>query len=457
MARSSTTQTTNIPLDQIQAELDRGVSGADTLRAADLAGLGRMREAKAASQERRAARLARRYGESDPRVQVLTEKAAVNRAYSRQLAFERDRTQGGAPNADPDAWILHGHVRNADLSAAPGLTVAVYDDKGNWIQAFGHDCTDAGGRFKLLVQPPSSGGQGGDPVLVPIGSRPLDQQGSGQDTAGRPSKAGATARAVEIDIPDLFVTLFDKSGQQIHQDDDKLVPQLGEVDYREIILGDTICPPPPGGSGPTPPTDGKPGDKPGGGKTLRPDDEKPREKQPGKERPRGDKPGTKPPKKKPPRKQPPEDSLPLKPKEPSRDRPTRQPVRRIDRQPKEPSRRSPGGKASAPGKSQPAKTQPAKAQPAKVEPAKAKAQPARKAPAQGKVAKAKTTRSKPVQSKPARKAPAKKAPGRAKPAKAAPAKATGSDKGTAGPKRPASGRAKARRKTTTTRRTTRTR
>lgn len=384
MASKTTTKSTKIPVEQVAKELDQGIAGADEARSADLAGLGRLRQVKAASQERSARRLAARYGKNDPRVRALAEKAAVNRALTRQLAFERDRSLGGAPAPDPNGWIVHGHVRNADLSAAPGLTVALYDAKGTWIRQLGHDCTDAAGHFQLSY----SKGEPGKPDP----DRPGEETdtfvpGSGQDSLKRLRDTPVFARAVATTRVQLFVRVFDKNGQQLRQDGDALTPEVGAVDYREIILGEGVCPPPEPGPAP------KPGDPSEPPKEVRPvpprddrpvkppeddrrdvkppedeRDDRPREDKPPEDKPREDKPGDDAPGGRPVRPKPVPGGQPLQPARPVRERPVLQPVRRVERRPRRPETES---DASGPAKAKPAKTKTAKAKTAKT-PAKPK-------------------------------------------------------------------------------------
>ena len=49
-------------------------------------------------------------------------------------------------------WLVDGFVRTPGGIPVNRLTVAAYDDKGNWRKEFGHTCTDENGHFLLKVE-----------------------------------------------------------------------------------------------------------------------------------------------------------------------------------------------------------------------------------------------------------------------------------------------------------------
>lgn len=189
--------------DEVAVEIDKAVAGADTHRADQLDQLKVMREARTGGMEREAARLSAKLGSDHPRVAALTGAIETNRELVGQLTVEVERARTPTPIVDPKSWILHGYVRDKSLKGVAGVTVALYDEKGVWVQRLGYACTDAKGYFTL----------------------------SATDISG-------------IDRP-VFVRVL-RNGTVIYADKIEMTPELGRVDAREIVLTDDgrVCPPP---------------------------------------------------------------------------------------------------------------------------------------------------------------------------------------------------------------------
>ncbi|MCG8356013.1 MAG: hypothetical protein MI920_10605 [Kiloniellales bacterium] len=235
-----------VPLDSIGEQFEKGVAGADSARAAEVQGFQRVRAAKATGMERARSRTAARLGEDHPRVAALDRKIDANRTLTRQLVFESERAVTETPKADPKGWSLHGHVRNADLTAAPGLTVALYDEKGQWLRELGHDCTDATGHFLLSYSVEKDDDERKDDKK----KDPKEQR-----------KVSVIARAATPKAR-FHVRVFSKKQEQLYQGPTDIAPAPGGVDYREIILGDEVCPPPEPSDPPKKDTDTKPRPQP---------------------------------------------------------------------------------------------------------------------------------------------------------------------------------------------------
>ena len=240
------TKETRVPLSEVSRELENSFLGADRARATNLTGLQRVRGAKAAGLEREHRRLSRSLGGRHPRVVALSEKLAVNAALSRQLVYESERAKTETPTPEARGYIVHGHVRDQDLTAVPGLTVALYDPNGKWLRRLGFDCTDETGHFKLCYD---------------AGTK--DRSGEDKDAG----TIGARASTGEY-----LLQVLDKKSTLLHRHPRAVQPALGRVDYREIILGETAdCPPPE----PIPGSDPAPGPEPDRPEPGRPIPERP--------------------------------------------------------------------------------------------------------------------------------------------------------------------------------------
>lgn len=185
-----------IPLNDISQSLETNVTDTDQLRAIGLEGLHKMRRVKGKSQQRELARLSQKLGDEHPRIMTLQQKVTVNQVLVRHLDLEGDRAQVEVPIADGKTWILHGFVRDQEFKGLPNLTVALYSQKGEWIESLGFACTDQKGYFKLIATP-------------------------NRDTL--PRLQG-------------FIRVLDQQRKTLYIAQQPLTPALGQVDYREIII-----------------------------------------------------------------------------------------------------------------------------------------------------------------------------------------------------------------------------
>ena len=200
--------------------LENQISGLDPLRAQALDGLKQLRAVRGAGYLRERERLALKYGADDPRVAALGDKARFNAGLSRDLDFEIDRAKTEAPVADEKSYVLHGFVRDRKGAGVPRLTVALYDDKGNLLRVFGQACTDERGYFILRSVGTGAEPKGRDAVIIPTGAEAAASQ------------------------PRLSARLYvlDANGATVHVEKEPVQPQLGEVDFRIIILGEQAAP-----------------------------------------------------------------------------------------------------------------------------------------------------------------------------------------------------------------------
>lgn len=228
-----TRQARQIPIREIADALDKQISGADEQRAKGLSGLSGLRTARNAGLARDHARLVERLGPDHPRVAELAARIAVNTALAQSLSTEAARARTEPVLPEKQTWTLHGRVLDTQLRGAPDLTVALYNERGIWYEAAGHSCTDGTGYFQLRS------GQTGQASAGSAGVTP----GATSDSRG------SATTTIE-----LHAHVTDAEGKTLAADPRVLTPELGRVDYIEIVLGDAPadCAPPKGSKRPAP-------------------------------------------------------------------------------------------------------------------------------------------------------------------------------------------------------------
>jgi hypothetical protein len=195
-------------IQESAAQFESDLAKADTVRASALAGLQRLRAARANHAQREQTWLAANSEKDHPDVIRLQAEVAVERRFGSALDAELDRVNSPAPVVSEHGWALHGFVRDQNLQGQPKLTVAMFDSTNRWVEALGHTCTDSRGYFQLCF-------------------------------------AGGKESAVE-QWREIFVRVSDAKQQVLYRDKKPMSAVLGEVRYREIIIGaeSATCPPP---------------------------------------------------------------------------------------------------------------------------------------------------------------------------------------------------------------------
>lgn len=209
----------SIPLNTISEALEKGLSGTDAERKMGIERFMRVRDVKASRLEREKVRLSRKLGTNHPRVMELTNKTEVNRGLIRDMEVQRDHAATEIPGIDENTWVLHGFVRDKHVKGVPNLTVALYDQQGKRVGQLGYACTNKTGYFKLSY------------------SHMRDDREEPWFT----TLAGKTKQG-----PQVFIHVCDRKGMLLYTDKQPLTPELGQVDYRVILLGDEVdvCKPP---------------------------------------------------------------------------------------------------------------------------------------------------------------------------------------------------------------------
>ncbi len=166
-----------------------------------------IQDVKNGSLERESARLTKKYGEDHPRVQKIESRLTYNQSLMKDLAVEIDRSKAEVPAIDANTWMVHGRVLDETRIGIEGLTVSLFDEKGNWIKQMGYSCTDERGYFAITYS---------------------TEEDEKQREQG------------------LFLTVTDKEHCVLHREREPLYVRLGWIDYREIVIDDQgeVCPPP---------------------------------------------------------------------------------------------------------------------------------------------------------------------------------------------------------------------
>jgi hypothetical protein len=200
------------------ARLQSDLATADAVRATALSGLQKLRVSRANYAQREQIQLAAKLGEDHPDVIRLKDEVAADQHFGSVLGAEVDRVSAPAPAVNERGWALHGFVRNRELQGQPKLTIALFDRSNRWIESLGHTCTDDRGYFQLC--------------FIPGKEVALEQ--------GR----------------EIFVHISDPKQKELYRDKKPMLAVLGEVKYREIIIGaeTTICSPPSSPQKPAPAT-----------------------------------------------------------------------------------------------------------------------------------------------------------------------------------------------------------
>src|SRR2546423_6136114 len=152
----------NVSTDEVSNILDKQLTSLDPQRAQAFSGLKTARDTRNTGYLREKERLTLKYGEHHPRVTAMKDKIRSNDGLRRDLEFEAARAKIEAPVVDKTSYVFHGFVRNCAGQGMARLTVALYDEQGNWIRIMGYACTDERGYFFMRYQTGRTG-HGADP------------------------------------------------------------------------------------------------------------------------------------------------------------------------------------------------------------------------------------------------------------------------------------------------------
>jgi hypothetical protein len=205
---SSSSSNDAAAIQESAAQFESDLAKSDTVRGIALTGLQRLRAARTEHVKREQAWLATTLGADHPEVVRLNAELEAGRDFDGVLGAEIDRVNATPPVVNERGWVLHGFVRNQQLQGQAKLTVALFDRSNRWIESLGHTCTDERGYFQLRFVP-------GKEIVL--------EQGR-----------------------ELFVHISDPTQKELYCDKKPMLAVLGEIRYREIILGaePVTCSPP---------------------------------------------------------------------------------------------------------------------------------------------------------------------------------------------------------------------
>ncbi|HSV62377.1 MAG TPA: hypothetical protein VLH83_03455 [Chthoniobacterales bacterium] len=216
--------------EEVSQTLDKQLTSLDPQRAQAFSGLKTVRDARHAGYLREKERLTLKYGDDHPRVTAMEDKVRSNEGLRRDLEFEAARAKIEAPVVDQNSYVFHGFVRNCAGEGMARLTIALYDEEGNWLRIMGYACTDERGYFLMRYQT-GRNGHGADP----------------NSTSGLFSAAPADPATGSASKPSARIHVLDSKPSTLQIEKELLYPQLGQVDFRIIIIcAEAVsCAPPP--------------------------------------------------------------------------------------------------------------------------------------------------------------------------------------------------------------------
>ena len=190
-------------------DIDKVLSRADGFRKMGLDQVKQLQTVKSRSLEREKQRLSEKLGADHPRVKVIAARLVFNQNRMAVLKTEVNKLEINVDDVDQHTAMVHGRILDKHQQPLPGLTVALADEKGKWISAYGYSSSDERGYFSIKVV--------------------LDQ----------------TQKEDVIETVYLLVT--DRAQKVLYLDKAGIVLNVGRIHYREVILKKMIAPTPPAG------------------------------------------------------------------------------------------------------------------------------------------------------------------------------------------------------------------
>jgi len=192
---------------EILDAIDKSFTQVDEQRLAELNNLKQVQEIKNEVYKLERSRLVNKYGEDHPRVQNTNSRLAYNQEMFSGLDKEIKRAEIKTEPLPINAWRVHGKVFDKNTPVT-GMTVFLTDQKQNWVEVMGSDCTDEKGYYSITVD---------EKIVKQFARQPL------------------------------FASVSDKNKKIIYRDTVRLFASEGLIDYKDIFLNDAAssCIPPP--------------------------------------------------------------------------------------------------------------------------------------------------------------------------------------------------------------------
>jgi len=196
--------------EQIIQRLDSSVSGLDELRGESLQRTELLQTNKDSALKKEQQRLQKKHGADHPRVARLNNRIEYNRVAIPEVKKEIEIAKIKVPDFDANTWMVHGRVLNSKLEGVGGLTLSLFDASGKPEKRLGYACTDETGYYAIRYE-------------FEDGKKPPFNE----------------------DTPFQLTVSGDKS-KICHQEKQPLFVIAGQVDFRQIIVDENKCTPPPG-------------------------------------------------------------------------------------------------------------------------------------------------------------------------------------------------------------------
>ena len=200
----------NSPNEQLGEKTKKLFEQIDALRGVEMESLDNLQKLHLSVMEQESERLARKYrSEEHPRLKTLTERVNLEETTFRLMIKDEVRESGRVlPILTNSEWRVNGYVYNDDEVPQAGVTVFLANDKGEWFNDLGFDCTDENGYYSITLN--------------------------------------KTAIDKHANTP-LTLAVSNNQKKLLHLDPEKLIPAPAGLAFREIFLdGATTCISPPG-------------------------------------------------------------------------------------------------------------------------------------------------------------------------------------------------------------------
>ena len=206
--------TTNkkITTEKIGNRLNKGFEYMDDSKLAGLESVALIQDVKSSLKMREAKRLEVKYGASSPQAVKARAKVSYYNTIKVGIAEQVQMASAKTPRFEADSWRFQGRVVDTQNRGLSGLTVSLFDQKGNWIRALEQACTDEKGFFVITYK-----------------RNEKDALGTVNNTREQP----------------LIPTVSDKNKAVLHQENEPVFLKIGRIDSRLIILGEDVCDIPP--------------------------------------------------------------------------------------------------------------------------------------------------------------------------------------------------------------------
>ena len=171
-----------------------------------------IQDVKSSLKTREAKRQELKHGPSSS--QAVKARAKINYYNAARVGVEEQVQMAATktPRFEADSWRFQGRVVDTKNQGISGLTVSLFDPKGNWVRALGQACTDDKGFFVITYK-----------------RNEKDTIGTVNNTREQP----------------LIPTVSDKNKAVLHQEKEPIFLKIGRIDSRLIILGEDVCDTPP--------------------------------------------------------------------------------------------------------------------------------------------------------------------------------------------------------------------